>query len=66
LTPCENCAGSGIITSGAVCHVCHGTAEVIVYDADGSENLVSCSNCEFGLVYKEATCRTCQGTGEVV
>jgi len=62
---CENCGGSGSITIGATCHLCNGTAEVTVYDDDGSEKMVNCSNCDFGLVYIEETCRYCRGTGEV-
>jgi DnaJ-class molecular chaperone len=65
MAKCENCAGTGVTMHGAVCRICNGTAEVIVYDDDGSENLVTCSNCEFGLVYTEETCRRCRGTGEV-
>jgi DnaJ-class molecular chaperone len=63
---CENCGGSGSITIGATCHLCNGTAEVIVYEDDGSEKMLNCSNCEFGLVYTEQTCRHCHGTGKVV
>jgi DnaJ-class molecular chaperone len=65
MAKCENCAGSGVITHGAVCHLCNGTAEVIIYEDDGSESLVNCSNCYFGLVYVEDMCRYCRGTGEV-
>ncbi|MFL5629176.1 MAG: hypothetical protein ACJ788_26650 [Ktedonobacteraceae bacterium] len=62
---CESCGGSGSIMIGATCHLCNGTAEVIVYDDDGSEKMINCSNCDFGLVYIEETCRYCRGTGEV-
>ncbi len=65
MAKCENCAGSGVIASSAVCRVCNGTAEVILYEDDGGENLVNCANCEFGLVYSEETCCYCGGTGEV-
>jgi DnaJ-class molecular chaperone len=66
MATCENCGGTGVITSSVVCPLCNGTAEVIVYDDDGSEHMVNCSNCELGLVYTQETCHYCRGTGEVI
>ncbi|GAC1380145.1 MAG: hypothetical protein NVS4B7_15530 [Ktedonobacteraceae bacterium] len=62
---CENCDGIGVIILSSTCLKCDGTAEIIIYENDGTENIVVCPNCEDGFVYTEQNCRLCKGTGEV-
>jgi RecJ-like exonuclease len=62
---CAACNGAGSVTVQTICAKCSGTGELITYDADGSEHMELCGNCEFGLTYTEETCRSCNGRGEV-
>ncbi len=62
---CERCGGKGTILISSHCSRCNGTSEIIVYDDDGTERIVGCPNCEFGLVFSDETCVMCKGTGEV-
>ena len=60
---CEACNGSGFIMLSSTCPKCDGTAEIIIYEDDGTENILICPNCEDGLLYTEQTCSVCKGTG---
>ena len=62
---CETCGGSGTILISSICRTCSGTAEIITYDDDGTENMEICPNCEDGLIYTNETCDICGGTGKV-
>lgn len=62
---CEVCNGTGLIALSSTCPKCEGTAEIIIYEDDGTENIMVCHNCEDGLLFTEQTCRSCKGTGEV-
>ena len=61
---CEICNGTGVLTISATCPKCNGTAEIIIYEDDGTENMVNCPQCEDGLIYTEQVCHPCNGTGQ--
>ena len=62
---CEFCDGKGERTAISTCHICNGTAEIIAYEVDDTENLVTCTLCEYGFIYTEVKCAACNGTGVI-
>jgi DnaJ-class molecular chaperone len=61
MAQCPNCDGGVIYPD---CPTCRGTGQILSFDEDDQERLVTCPTCG-GSTTVTQTCPVCHGTGEI-